>query len=261
MNLESLTMNVCELTRDVGAFIKQERYGLTKDMVHFKGVNNLVSTLDIEAEKLLIKGLNDILPDCDFLAEESTPDNNTDNLCWVIDPIDGTTNFVHGIPCYAISIALIKKTKVLSGVIYEINQNECFYAWDQSDAYLNGNKIQVHNNEELLQSLIATGFPYDSQMKLIPYIDIMKDIIKNTRGIRRLGSAAVDLAYVAAGRFDGFYEINLSPWDVAAGSLIVKCAGGDVCDFKGGNDFIFGKSIVAGNKTTKDYLLSLTKNY
>lgn len=261
MNLESLTKKVCELTANVGAYIKQQRHGLTKDMIHFKGVNNLVSTLDIEAEKLLIKGLNNILPDCDFLAEESNPENKTKNLCWIIDPIDGTTNFVHGIPCYAISIALIKEDKVLLGVIYEINQNECFYAWDKSAAFLNGKKIHVNKNKELIQALIATGFPYGSQMKLIPYIDIMKDIIKNTRGIRRLGSAAVDLAYVAAGRFDGFYEINLSPWDVAAGGLIVKCAGGDVCDFNGGNDYIFGKSIVAGNQITKAYILSLTKNY
>ncbi len=261
MDLELITKQVCELSRNVGKFIKKERCGLTSDMIHFKGTNNLVSNIDIESEDQLIKGLNQILPDCDILAEESRPEHKTENLCWVIDPIDGTTNFVHGIPCYAISIALTKGKKVLSGVIYEINQDECFYAWENSHAYLNDEKIYVRENTELIHSLIATGFPYDSDMNLVGYIDIMTDIIKNTRGIRRLGSAAVDLAYVASGRFDGFYEVKLNPWDVAAGSLIVKCAGGHVCDFKGADDHIFGKSIIAGNLITKEYLLELCRSY
>lgn len=261
MNLSNITNKVTDLCKEVGSFILEEKKDLNHSKIYFKGVTDLVSDIDIASEKRLIKGLNNILNDADVLAEESRSEYIPKGLYWVIDPIDGTTNFVHGIPLFAISIALMQDDNILLGVVYEINQNEMFSAWKNGPALLNNKAIHVRKNNNLIESLMATGFPYDQEMDLESYIAMMTHIVKNTRGIRRLGSAAIDLAYVAAGRLDGFYEIKLNPWDVAAGALIVKCAGGEVYDFKGKNDYVFGKSIIAGNKLASEYLLKLAKKY
>lgn len=245
--MQNLCQEVCLLTKQVGAFIKNERGKFSTDRIEVKGKNDFVSYVDRSAEEKLIAGLTLLLPESGFIAEEGTSSKKGIHYNWIIDPLDGTTNFIHGIPCFAISIALMYNNKLVLGVIYEINLDECFYAWEGSKAYLNGKEISVSGTVNLADSLIATGFPYYNYERQEEYMDLLKYFMKHTRGIRRLGSAATDLAYVACGRFDGFYEYSLSPWDVAAGAFIVQQAGGTVTDFTGGGDYIFGKEIVAGN--------------
>jgi myo-inositol-1(or 4)-monophosphatase len=167
---------------------------------------------------------------------------------WIIDPLDGTTNFIHGIPTYAISIALYEEDKPVVGIVYEMNRGEMFFTFKGGAAYLNNKEIQVSKNDNLSQSLLATGFPYYDFDGMKGYLSALQYFMKNTQGMRRMGSAAVDLAYVACGRFDGYFEYGLSPWDVAGGVFIVQQAGGKVSDFKGGDDCIFGRAIVASSK-------------
>ena len=166
----------------------------------------------------------------------------------MVDPLDGTTNFIHGAPPFSISIALMDNHEIMVGIVYEIVQNECFYAWKDGGAYMNGHKINTSSVKKLSDCLVATGFPYADFSRLDNYLSTFTHFMKNSHGLRRLGSAAVDLAYVACGRYDAFYEYGLHPWDVAAGSVIVKEAGGFVADFKGGNDYVHGQEIIAGNQ-------------
>jgi myo-inositol-1(or 4)-monophosphatase len=261
INLQTLCQNVCSLSKNVGAFILNERKRFTSEKIEIKGKNDFVSYVDKNSEKQLVEGLSKLLPGSGFIAEEGTSTLKGDVYNWIIDPLDGTTNFIHGLPCFAISIALIRNEKPVLGVVYEINLDECFYAWEGSDAYLNGAKINVSENKKLSDTLIATGFPYYDYHRMDEYIGVFKHFMKNTRGLRRLGSAATDLAYVACGRFDGFYEYSLQPWDVAAGAFIVQQAGGKVTDFQGENNFIFGKEIVAGNSTVFNEFLSTIQIY
>jgi myo-inositol-1(or 4)-monophosphatase len=163
---------------------------------------------------------------------------------------------------YCISIGLMEKNEIILGVIYEVNLKECFYTLNNAPSYLNGNPIHVTETVKLADTLFATGFPYYDYGRLDPYLNFFKYMMQHSHGIRRLGSAAADLAYVACGRFDGFYEYGLSPWDVAAGALIVKNAGGKVSDFKGGNDYIFGSEIIASNANVFDeFSEAFTKNF
>ena len=246
MNLEHLTQNVCKLAIETGTFIRNEVDRLKTSDIEIKSDNNFVTYVDKKSEEMLVTQLSSLLPGSGFIAEES-PDLQTRDLTWIIDPLDGTTNFIHGVPVYSISIGLMDQKEMILGVIYEINLKECFYTWKDAPSFLNKKQIYVSNAAKLADSLFATGFPYYDYRRLDPYLNFFKYMMKNSHGIRRLGSAAADLAYVACGRFDGFYEYGLSPWDVAAGSLIVKNAGGIVSDFNGGNDFIFGREIIATN--------------
>lgn len=259
--MQKLCLDVCTLTKKVGVFIKNERNKFSIDRIEIKGKNDFVSYVDKTSEKQLIEGLSVLLPEAGFIAEEGTSTKKGETYNWIIDPLDGTTNFIHGIPCYAISIALMRNSKIVLGVVYEINLDECFYAWEGSKAYLNEKEICVSKTSKLADSLLATGFPYYDYGRQDEYMDLLKHFTKHTRGIRRLGSAATDLAYVACGRFDGFYEYSLQPWDVAAGVFIVQQAGGKVTDFKGGDDYIFGKEIVAGNSLCFTEFLNSVKMY
>jgi myo-inositol-1(or 4)-monophosphatase len=247
INLETICHNVCELSKTTGAFILAERSKFSTTQIEIKGKNDFVSYVDKTSEKLIVEGLEKLLPEAGFIAEEGTSTKKGEVYNWIIDPLDGTTNFIHGIPCFAISIALMRNQELIMGVIYEINFDECFYAWEGSKAYLNGKEISVSKIDKVSDSLIATGFPYYDYSRLNEYMELFKHFMKNTHGLRRLGSAATDLAYVACGRFEGFYEYYLQPWDVAAGAFIVKQAGGKVTDFKGEENYIFGREIVAGN--------------
>lgn len=248
MNLDLITKQVVNLSKAVGQFIKKEVDKLDKTDVEEKGIHNLVTYVDKESEKILVKELGKILPEAGFIAEEDSSLLKSEHFNWVIDPLDGTTNFIHRVPLYAISIALLDKNEVILGVIYEINLDECFYAWKNSPAFLNGKEIHVSRTNKLNNSLLATGFPYYDYSLLDPYLELFKDLMRTTRGVRRLGSAAVDLAYVACGRFDLFYEYGLQSWDVAAGAIIVKQAGGKISDFKDKHNYIFGKQVIASNK-------------
>lgn len=259
--MQKLCQDVCKLTKQVGIFIKNERLKFSTESVEIKGKNDFVSYVDKTAEQKLVEGLALLLPEAGFIAEEGTSSKKGEIYNWIIDPLDGTTNFIHGIPCFAISIALTKNNKLVLGVIYEINLDECFYAWEGSKAYLNEKEISVSKTQKLSDSLIATGFPYYNYERQDEYMELFKHFMKNTRGLRRLGSAATDLAYVACGRFDGFYEYSLRAWDVAAGAFIVQQAGGTVTDFQGNDNYIFGEEIVAGNKACFDEFLGSVKTY
>lgn len=259
MELQDLTQQVCHIAKVVGDFIKEECKKINTGDIEVKSQNSLVTYVDKTAEKRIVDFLAKLIPESGFIAEEGTSDKKGDVYNWVIDPLDGTTNFIHGIPTYCVSIALLKNNELVSGVIYEPNNQESFYAWKGSGAFLNGESISVSQTKKLADSLLATGFPYYDYKRLEAYMDILKWLMHNSRGVRRIGSAAIDLAYVACGRFEAFYEYSLNPWDVAAGALIVKEAGGSVTDFKGGENFLFGREIIASNKLMENELLDKIK--
>lgn len=259
---EILCNEVCALAKHTGHYIKQEAQKFRTNDVEVKSIHNFVTYVDKTSEQKLVKALAVLLPEAGFIAEEGTTDKKGDVFNWVIDPLDGTTNFIHGVPCYSISIALMRHEEVVLGVVYEINLDECFYTWEGGKAYMNGKEIGVTQASHLKDSLFATGFPYYDYQHLDGYMDFFKFLMIESRGVRRLGSAAVDLAYVACGRFEGFYEYSLNPWDVAAGAFIVQQAGGRVCDFKGGNNYIFGAEIIAANPYIIDIVLvNLQKHF
>lgn len=246
MELEKLTAASAALCREVATFIRAESARFTEASVESKSLNNLVSYVDKGAEQRLVDGLSKLLPSSGFVAEEGTGSRGSgDN--WIIDPLDGTTNFVHGIPCYCISVGLLRDGELQAGVVLEVTRDECFTAWKNGGAFLNGKSIHVSARQHLQESLLATGFPYDDFGREAQYMELLRALMHNSRGIRRLGSAAADLAYVACGRFEAFYEYGLNPWDVAAGALLVKEAGGQVTDFHNGADWLFGEEIVASN--------------
>ncbi|TAF67353.1 MAG: inositol monophosphatase [Cytophagales bacterium] len=259
MKLEKICQKVVALVKEVGYFLKKEQENFDTSRIEYKGLNNLVSYVDREAEKKLMEGLEKIVREAAFVSEEDKSLHQLTNKTyhWVIDPLDGTTNFMHRIPIFAISIALMQEREVVLGVVYEVSRNECFYAWKNGNAFCNEARIQVSQNVALSQSLLATGFPYGDFDKMIAYLNTLNEFMQKTHGLRRMGSAAVDLAYTACGRFEGFFEYNLSPWDVAGGSIIVKEAGGKVSTFSGTDDFVFGKEIVAATPTVHKEMLQV----
>lgn len=259
-DLTHVCEGVRELCVEVGKFIRQEASIFDSQNIEYKGVNDLVSYVDKTAEKMLVDGLQKLLPNAGFLAEEGTGSLASD-LNWIVDPLDGTTNFIHGLPVFAISIALQNRDQLEVGVVYEINRQECFYATLGGGAFCNGEPITVSSVNKLSQGLIATGFPYYQFHKMNSYLSILQELMQNSHGLRRMGSAAVDLAYVACGRFEGFFEYNLNAWDVAAGALIVQEAGGSVTNFTGGVEFIDQREIVAGNAVHKDLIDVITKHW
>lgn len=261
MNLLEITNKVTVLAKEVGEFIRTERKTFSYSKVEIKGLNDLVSYVDKTSEQKLVEQLAVILPEAGFIVEENTK-SGTKDYNWIVDPLDGTTNFIHGIPCYAISIALEYKGEIILGVVYEVAQNECFYAYKNGGAFLNGNKISVSERNTLSDSLIATGFPIYNFSRLDSYINTLIYLMKSTHGLRRIGAAAADLCYLACGRVDAFFEYNLNAWDVAAGALIVKEAGGTVSDFKRSNNWLFGKEIVATNYHLQNTLETIiTENF
>ena len=261
MNLKIITNQVCNLARAVGKFIQIEAHQFREADIEFKGLHNLVTYVDKKAEERLINELSMLIPKAGFIAEESPNIETKLEFNWIIDPLDGTTNFIHGVPVYCISIALEYKSEIILGVVYEINRDECFYSWKGEKAYLNNKSIQVSQTSNLDDSLLATGFPYYDYGRLDEYLQLFKYFMQHTRGVRRLGSAAADLTYVACGRFDGFYEYGLQSWDVAAGSFLVSQAGGLNTDFKGSSDYIFGKEIISSNKNIYKELSAAIKNH
>ena len=252
LDLPFLRKEVSQLAKKVAEFIYKEAQDFDKDDIEVKSFNSLVSYVDKEAEKKIVERLRELLPQAGIIAEEGTGTPKEEGFNWIIDPLDGTTNFVHGIPVYSISIALAhtenNKTELLVGIVYEVNRKECFAAHQNGGATLNGKKINISGEKELGKSLLATGFPYEDFNRIEDYLFMMGKMMKAAHGLRRLGSAAVDLAFVAAGRFEGYFEYNLNAWDVAAGALIVKEAGGIVSDFEGNevvDNYVFGRQIIA----------------
>jgi len=251
----------CEIARSAGRFMASERKNFDVSRIESKGLHDLVSYVDKESEKQIIGRLSELIPDSGFIAEEGTSSKHGERFNWVIDPLDGTTNFIQGVPVYAVSIGLLDYDELVVGVVYEVGRDECFYAWKDGGAYLNGKAIHVSDRENINDTLLATGFPYNDFSKMESYIEFLKWAMKNARGVRRLGSAATDMAYVACGRFDAFWEYDLKPWDVAAGSVIVKEAGGKVMDYKGGDNYLFGREIVASNGLLDDLIIKKISEY
>ncbi|HBH50080.1 MAG TPA: inositol monophosphatase [Bacteroidales bacterium] len=247
MDFNDIAQKTIHLVVEVGNFIRKEREGFESNTIISKGSNDFVTHVDKASEEHLVSGLSQILPGSGFIAEEGTIAYNNEEYNWIIDPIDGTTNFIHGAPPYSISIGLRKGETLIGGVIYELSADECFYAFDGGKAFLNGKEIQVSSTDKVANSLIATGFPYTEFGLKKNFMETLDYFFYHSHGVRRLGSAAADLAYVACGRYDAFYEYNLKAWDVAGGAYILQQAGGKLSDFKGGANFLFGKELIASN--------------
>ncbi len=246
MNLLSVEKQVIQLCEEVGNFIRNENENFDRTRIEQKGsFSNLVSYVDKEAELRLVQRLSEIIPGAGFIAEEGTESEGTNDYKWIIDPLDGTTNYLHGLPIFAISIGLTRRNKTILGIVYEVSHRECFHAIEGGKAYCNEKEIHVSTIQSLNESLLATGFPYYHTDKKENYLEIIKIFLEQTHGIRRLGSAAIDLAYVACGRMEGFFEYNLKPWDVAGGAFIIQQAGGKVTDFSGEANFLFGGELCA----------------
>jgi myo-inositol-1(or 4)-monophosphatase len=259
--LQQILPQVIEIAKQAGDFIRQERLKFDPDKVEYKGLNDMVSYVDKTAEQIIVTGLEKVLPEAGFITEEQTKTNVADKYNWIIDPLDGTTNFIHGLPSFSVSIALKRFDELILGVVYEINLDECFYACKGSPAYLNGKEIHVSNRAKVADSLIATGFPYYDFSKQPAYIALFTELMKNCHGLRRVGSAAVDLVYTACGRFEAFYEYNLNPWDVAAGVVIVRQAGGEVVNFRGGDEVMNARELLATNGKITGELLEVVQRY
>ncbi|RUM35524.1 MAG: inositol monophosphatase [Desulfobulbus sp.] len=243
----------------VGGTIIRDMYNAPHS-IEMKGAINLVTDTDVSSEAAIIASLNEDTPDIAIMAEESAGDNPKipEGKVWIIDPLDGTTNFAHGFPFFAVSIALLQDGVPQVGVVYCPMQDELFASCREGGAWMNGKRIQVTDTRFLVESLVATGFPYDIHENIDEVLMQLRDILPKVRDIRRAGAAAVDLAYVACGRLDGFWEMALKPWDTAAGWLLVTEAGGEVTDFTGKPYSPFIPEILATNsaihKLLKDQL-------
>jgi len=244
----TLTIAV-KAARRAGNLINRNARDLELLTVTTKGPKDFVSEVDRAAEAAIVETLLDAYPDHAILAEEGTAkgaNSDAENL-WIIDPLDGTTNFLHGFPQYCVSIALQHRGQVTQGVIYDPVRNDLFTASRGRGAFLNDRRMRVSRRDHLRDCLIGTGFPFRDGSYLDTYLQMMKTMIEQTAGLRRPGAAALDLAYVAAGFYDGFFEVGLNPWDVAAGSLLVQEAGGLIGDLAGDGDFLHGGQVIAAN--------------
>ena len=259
MDYAFICKQVCDVAKKTGQLIKTER---DKNQVNIevKGSNDFVTQVDKAAEQMIVSSLAKVIPESGFIAEEGTSNKKGLVYNWIVDPIDGTTNFIHGLAPYAISIALLQDEELVLGVIYEIGLDELFYSYKGAPVYLNENEVKTSETNTVKNSLIATGFPYSDYSRLDSFMDSVRYFMEHSRGLRRLGSAATDLAYVACGRFDSFYEYNLKAWDVAAGAFLVQQAGGKVCDFDGGGNYLFGQEIIAANAGTFIEFKQVIKN-
>lgn len=225
------------------------RYYNKKLNIEYKGETDPVSQADRESQKAVIKVIKKAFPWHGILAEEDGVNEMGKEFCWIIDPLDGTVNFVHGVPAFCVSVALKCKKEIVAGVVYAPVLKEIFFAEKGKGSFLNGKKIKVSAVKDLIRALPVTGFPYYVREKSGRVMKNFFNIMMKTQGMRRLGSAALDLAYVACARFDFFWEEGLKPWDIAAGALLVKEAGGIVSDYKGNKDFIFADTMLASNST------------
>lgn len=257
MNLEKLTNEVCNIAKEAGEFLSNERLIFQKDKIETKSANNFVSYVDKSAELLIVNKLSNLLDDVSFITEEETIENTKKDYCWIIDPLDGTTNFIHDNAPYCVSIALRYKSELLLGVVYEVCRDECFYAWKEGKAYLNGQIIKVSDNKSLSQSFVQLGLPYrDKDFKPV-ITSLINELYGKVNGIRINGSAAISICYVAAGRFEVYAEAFINIWDFAAGAIILKEAGGLATDFSGDEDFMKGHHIIASNGKVHDEMASL----
>lgn len=247
------------IAKEAGYFLK-ENIGKIHEIEQKDGLStNLVTDVDKRSEALIIARIREYYPDHQILAEESGKEQTNSSYKWIIDPLDGTTNYAHRFPVYCVSIAIEHNGKVIAGVVYDPNLDELFTAERGGGAYLNGERLHVTNTSSLKRSLLATGFPYNLHENPFNCIGHFNNFLMEAQAIRRLGSAALDLAYVAAGRLDGFWEVNLNPWDMAAAALFVEEAGGKVSDFMGNPFSIYRPQVVASNGFIHEEMLRVLK--
>lgn len=262
-NLHPMVNVAIKAARAAGAIINRAALDVESVRISQKQVNDFVTEVDHASEKAIIETLLGAYPGHGILAEESgsTHGARDSEYVWIIDPLDGTTNFIHGFPVYCVSIALAVRGRVEQAVIYDPSRNDLFTATRGRGAFLNDRRLRVSRRTRLQECLIATGFPFRSGDDFPSYLAMMGDVMQRTAGLRRPGAAALDLAYVAAGFTDGFFETGLHPWDVAAGSLLVTEAGGLIGNFSGDADFLQHKECVAGNPKIYAQLVSIIGKY
>jgi len=227
--------------------------------IEYKGAVNLVTEMDLLAEKIIVSEIRQRFPNHSLLAEERITKQEDSPYRWIIDPLDGTTNYAHGYPVFCVSVALEEKGELILGVVYDPMRNELFLAEKGKGAHLNGRKIHVSATPNLAQSLLATGFPYDLRESPANNFDHFRNFALRVHAVRRAGSAALDLCYVAAGRFDGFWEMRLGPWDLAAGSLLVREAGGKMTDFLGEDIRLDAEHVLASNGKIHGEMITVLK--
>jgi myo-inositol-1(or 4)-monophosphatase len=244
-----------ESSRKAGNMLK--KHFDTYREIKFKGAVNLVTNFDEQAQQMIFEHLSNCFPKHDFLAEEDLCEERGSEFRWIIDPLDGTTNFAHRFPIYCTSIALEKNGKIFLGVVYDPMREEMFTAIRGRGSWLNGREITVSSVADLDRSLLSTGFPYDVRESEENNLEHFASFVTKAQAVRRCGSAAMDLCYVACGRFDGFWELKLSSWDVAAGALIAIEAGGLVSDFQGKGFSIFGQEILASNSLIHNQMIKV----
>ena len=261
MDFNNIVQQAKPVIKKAATYIQQ--MALKKDTlsVEEKFKNNLVSEVDRNAELILVEGLSKIIKQTGFLTEEQTVEQTKQEWLWVIDPLDGTTNFLRGVPAYAVSVALMQHDAVVVGLIYDCVQNHLYTAIKGKGAFKNETPIRVNQNTVFEQSFMATGFPYYDFSKAQAYLKVFEHIMHHTLGMRRLGSAALDLCHVATGMYDAYFEYSLHPYDVAAGALLVQEAGGTVTDFSGQDGYIFNQQIIAGNQAIHTKVLELIQTH
>ena len=245
------------VAKDAGRLLR-DRVGTRIDVDH-KGSINLVTDVDLASERLIREAISTYYPRHEVLAEEGGLSESGSEYRWIVDPLDGTTNYAHGYPIFCVSIALECKGEIVLGVVYDPMRDELFTAERGGGAALNNRAIHVSKTAELMQGLLSTGFPYDIKTSKLTNLDHWANFAMNAQALRRDGAAALDLCYVACGRVDGFWELNLSPWDTAAGALIVTEAGGRVTNFSGGPFSNYKPEVVASNGLIHDRMLEVLK--
>jgi myo-inositol-1(or 4)-monophosphatase len=232
---------------------------LSKEDIQTKQAFDFVTKVDRWSEAVIMQTIREKFPSHLFLSEETLKQEDTGDYRWIIDPLDGTTNYIHSYPMFSVSIALEYESEVVLGVVFDPVRDELFHAVKGGGSFLNNKKIIVSGVDSLDKSLIATGFPFRAKEMIDHYLRAFKEIFREVSDIRRAGSAAIDLAYIAAGRFEGFFELALSPWDIAAGSILITEGGGLITDFGGGEDYLSTGNIVAGNKSIQPEILRIIK--
>ncbi|MGB9716508.1 MAG: inositol monophosphatase family protein [Thermodesulfovibrionales bacterium] len=244
--------------RIAGKVIVDNLGKISRKDIGTKRPSDFVTSIDKESERLIIETIKKDFPDHLFLTEESLKEYGKGSYRWIIDPLDGTTNYIHGYPVFSVSIALEYKEDIVIGVTFDPLRDELFYAEKGTGSFLNDKPIKV-SEVDLKEGLITTGFPFRKKEMIDSYLEVFKNIFFKVSDLRRAGSAALDLAYLACGRCDGFFEMGLSPWDIAAGSLLIKEAGGIISDFEGGNEYLKTGNIVAGNHIVHEEILKEIK--
>ena len=256
MSWEAIERVGRSIVLQVGELIRERMGTITTANVHIKGVSDYVTDVDMKSEALIIDAVRSHFPDHRILSEETENHNRLeDGITWVIDPLDGTTNFIHGFPFVAVSVAVCEHRQPVLGFVLDPLRRELFEARRGGGAWLDGRRLGLRPVSALDECLIATGFPHRSRALVDPYLRTFKAIFQKTSGIRRAGAAALDLAYLAAGRVDGFWEAGLKAWDVAAGSLLIEEAGGAITDFWGGGCYLYNGHVLAGGAMVHPFLL------